>query len=540
MTHKHLNLVFQGGGVRGIAHIGALKTIPANIIFGTVAGTSAGAIIAALIAIGKNANQIEEIMKKMELKDFLETEEKERFKRLTDIKDLLNDFLIKKAFFKTFIKCYLQSEKLEEDFKYIDNNLGIYKTNKIKHWLDEIFDQKKFKDIVTEDLIIVATDITEKSFKIYDKTTSNDEYISNAVLDSISIPIFFCPTKYDATNIIVDGGLLSNFPCNLFDKTKYPTVGLTLVNNTDTKKSSKGIKQFIRDLIDTVLDAHDKSEIPRTHFYNHPINTGDIESTDFELTDTQKDYLIKSGEETGQKIKWDEIAETQSILKFIDPRPYDVLSKSLTEMRLVLEEYEKESNWCDALKEEVNIDYIIEDNWDVNLSFEQHLTVEGSKPHFIRRLSFSGTPEGMSLIDLIPEIEPLTGSNLKVNIVPWCSELKRQGFALFLTPPISEQNGCQGFKVVLRIPEDLKNIKQDIEKFTWVFRKYAKKHTLDINITFWEKNNLDKIKLTTKQDWKEEHTKKSKPKYICIGEYTKKIFKITNDFHAEFELEIEP
>ena len=61
--------VFQGGGCKAIAYIGAYKKAhELGIMFSEVAGTSAGSIIAAMIAIGCSPQRLEDIVKKQILK----------------------------------------------------------------------------------------------------------------------------------------------------------------------------------------------------------------------------------------------------------------------------------------------------------------------------------------------------------------------------------------------------------------------------------------------------------------------------------------
>ena len=67
MKHK-LGLVLSGGGVKGVAHIGALRALAENNIQPTcISGTSAGAIIGALYAYGKSADEIFEIFENSHL-----------------------------------------------------------------------------------------------------------------------------------------------------------------------------------------------------------------------------------------------------------------------------------------------------------------------------------------------------------------------------------------------------------------------------------------------------------------------------------------
>lgn len=62
MADRFLNLVFQGGGVRGVAYAGALQALPPTFKLHTVAGASAGAIVAALVGIGKDAKEIKKLL----------------------------------------------------------------------------------------------------------------------------------------------------------------------------------------------------------------------------------------------------------------------------------------------------------------------------------------------------------------------------------------------------------------------------------------------------------------------------------------------
>jgi predicted acylesterase/phospholipase RssA len=50
--------IFEGGGAKGLAHVGALKSIEGRVDFVGVAGSSAGAIVAALVAVGYTADEL--------------------------------------------------------------------------------------------------------------------------------------------------------------------------------------------------------------------------------------------------------------------------------------------------------------------------------------------------------------------------------------------------------------------------------------------------------------------------------------------------
>src|SRR3954464_9120670 len=90
-----VNLVFQGGGVRGIAYAGALEHMPPNMIIRAVAGTSAGSIVAALLAIGKSPTEIKNILKDPELTQLVHEEDARRLDRITSALSELNPVITK-------------------------------------------------------------------------------------------------------------------------------------------------------------------------------------------------------------------------------------------------------------------------------------------------------------------------------------------------------------------------------------------------------------------------------------------------------------
>ena len=60
-----LGICLAGGGIKGVAHIGAIKAMEEeNIKFDCFAGTSSGSIVAALLACGYSSNEIYEFFKK--------------------------------------------------------------------------------------------------------------------------------------------------------------------------------------------------------------------------------------------------------------------------------------------------------------------------------------------------------------------------------------------------------------------------------------------------------------------------------------------
>ncbi len=67
-----LGLALGGGGAKGIAHVGVLRVLErARVPIHCIAGTSAGAIVGALYAAGKTPDEIEQLMRRLKLRDWL-------------------------------------------------------------------------------------------------------------------------------------------------------------------------------------------------------------------------------------------------------------------------------------------------------------------------------------------------------------------------------------------------------------------------------------------------------------------------------------
>ena len=173
---KKCNAVFEGGGVRGIGHVGAVcRMEQGGWQFADLAGSSAGAIVAALLAAGYTGN---------ELKKELETIDYMRFKGM-DLPDHLG--LIGKSISLLF-------------------SLGIYNTDYLESWLNGLLSRKgihSFSDVerLGRKLNITASDLTEKRLLIFPEdlevfTDEPKEFpISLAVRMSVSIPVFFEPVR---------------------------------------------------------------------------------------------------------------------------------------------------------------------------------------------------------------------------------------------------------------------------------------------------------------------------------------------------------
>src|SRR5659263_86395 len=122
----------------------------------------------------------------------------------------------------------------------------------------------------------------------------DDLQVSLAVRMSISIPYFFQPVNLDnkdsnKKSLIVDGGVLSNYPVWIFDVNgipRWPTIGFKLGGNKEIREHKiTNILNFTSSIIETMLEAQDDIHIREMDYLRTvKINTLDIKTTDFNIS----------------------------------------------------------------------------------------------------------------------------------------------------------------------------------------------------------------------------------------------------------------
>jgi len=303
---KFADAVFEGGGVKGIGLVGALKTFEDNgYEWINVAGTSAGSIVASLVAVGYSAEEIKKIMLQL---DYTKIADNKHFN--IPIFSNTHNILFKKGIFKSDYLINWIDEvisyklKLTNGKKATFGDLTIPKENRIL--LNNCKYKRKYK------LHIIATDISRGKMLILPEDIAEyginpDELqVSLAIRMSISIPYFFQPVNLNNVNtneksLIVDGGVLSNYPVWLFDVNgipRFPTIGFKLGGNKEIREHKiTNIINFTKSIIETMLEAQDDIHIREMDYLRTvKINTLDIKTTDFNIPNKKILDLFNSGE----------------------------------------------------------------------------------------------------------------------------------------------------------------------------------------------------------------------------------------------------
>ena len=276
-----MNAVFEGGGVKGLAFAGALKAAERHgVEWQSVAGTSAGAIAASLLAAGYTANELKQLMlHELDFNKFKDEDIKDRFpggKALSVIQEY-----------------------------------GVYEGVYFEDWMDRMLARKNvhcFRDLHIP-LKMIATDITRKKMLVLPDDLveygiePGDFPVATAARMSMSIPIFFEPMrlKHHSSGkmcYIVDGGLLSNYPMWLFANSEYPTIGFKLVAAGEQEiETEDGAIDFLMSIVSTMLEANDAKHIGKKDIGNTVIiPTREYGVTQFDIDMHGKRILVSLGE----------------------------------------------------------------------------------------------------------------------------------------------------------------------------------------------------------------------------------------------------
>ncbi|MBI5664220.1 MAG: patatin-like phospholipase family protein [Nitrospirae bacterium] len=324
MAYPFRNLIFEGGGVKGIAYAGAMEVLEGKGILQEIkraGGTSAGAINAVLFGLNYTNSETKDILGALNFKNFLD----DSWGVFRDTKRLINEFGVYKGdFFRSWI-----ADKIKQ------------KTGNSESTFKEIFDQKDEKGF--RDIYMVGTNLSTRFSEIFSFEHTPRMPLADAIRISMSIPLFFTAKRNTRDDVYVDGGVLDNYPIKLFDRDKYiedQNIGVTsrptdyyTKYNEELNKAGKKISSYTynKETLGFRLDSaeeialfRDQAE-PQTHkidgFFSYAwglietimenqssqhlhnddwhrtiyIDTLGVKTTDFDLADATKERLLDSG-----------------------------------------------------------------------------------------------------------------------------------------------------------------------------------------------------------------------------------------------------
>jgi len=316
------NLVFSGGGIKGVAYAGIPKVLKDYEIIDNikkVAGTSAGSIAALLIALRYTPNQIEKIISKLDFNNFIDTR------------------LITKHIFKLLFYTGIQSGSRLEN--WIKAKIK-YKTGRELTTFIELYEITKIE------LVITAVNFDSQTVSYFSYKTTPEMPIWIAIRASTALPVYYEMVYYNGRRYM-DGGPLANYPIWIFDNpdsyeynpqsicmANELTIGFRLVtrycetSDNNLSKFIPNIFKIVFGLIDIMVnyidDGYDVFDYTNRSVI---ININGVKATDFSLPVDQLNLLKQTGVDATIKYLEEKKCQFEDLEKSLHKR--DIITDKL-------------------------------------------------------------------------------------------------------------------------------------------------------------------------------------------------------------------
>lgn len=322
-NERKADLVLEGGGVKGIAHVGAVAALAkAGYTFHRVAGASAGAIGATFVAAGLSIERMELLMRPGADRDSID------YRRVPDTQHIHIPGAVGDAISVLFDKGIYDGDYLRN---FIHETLVRETDGRITKFGDLRINDADRGDLLSDQqyrLVVMVADVSRGSlvrlpwdYRLYGYDP-DEMLIADAVRASASIPFFFRPVRFPwqapSGNVSywVDGGSLSDFPIEVFDRAdgkppRWPTFGVKLSARPEPGallNTVAGTLSFAKAILETVVNGNDQVHLAdpcvadRTVF----VDTSGVQATDFALSADQQQALFSAGSDAAEAflVRW--------------------------------------------------------------------------------------------------------------------------------------------------------------------------------------------------------------------------------------------
>ncbi|MCO6449242.1 MAG: patatin-like phospholipase family protein [Caldilineales bacterium] len=358
------DLVFEGGGAKGMIFVGAMQAFEArNLEYNRLMGTSAGSITAVFLAAGYTIPEIQLALNETApdgrpifatflgepaaySQDDIEKSNLLGFLESVDT-PILPDW-VEERLDRRFVKILATDPRLRNVFNFIEHG-GWYTADSFLTWIRKYMDMgelngkprhfsrmtmAQFYQATGRDLTLIAADTSGANMLVLNHRTAPDLPVVFAARMSMSVPLLWEEViwqpewgAYRGKNLnghaIVDGGLLSNFPIELFlsdapqvtvvmgDKDDQEVIGFLIdeslqvpnapvIAGVDEGRINLGALETVRrlhQLVNTVTQAHDKAVIEVFEELVVRLPAKGYGTTEFAMIPERRDALIAAGEQ---------------------------------------------------------------------------------------------------------------------------------------------------------------------------------------------------------------------------------------------------
>jgi len=292
-----LNLVLGGGGIKGIGLVGAAAALEdAGYRFNVVAGCSAGAIVAALVASGMSMARVREIMSELDFHSLLDNQRGGR------LGYAVNGYSV---------------------VRHAAMNSG----DNLLHWIQELLDGqgiKTFGDLRQGEadapierrykLVVIVADITHGrllrlpwDYALLD-LDPDTQSVAEAIRAATALPFLYKPHRI-GNSLLADGGIVMNYPIGLYrelQRHNEHTIGVRLSFAPEVAElhpEITGLSSMARAMVTTSINAQGEEMMRDPDIRRHTIlvDVDDVKVTDFHISRAKQQKLYLNGYEAAQE-----------------------------------------------------------------------------------------------------------------------------------------------------------------------------------------------------------------------------------------------
>lgn len=324
------NLVFEGGGVKGVAYAGAIEVLERRgdlAAIDRVAGASAGAITAALLALGAGAAEIRDIVAGTQLRAFMDggwpVGGVLRFARQFG--------WYRGDAFSAWLRGHIRALAGDPELTLGELAARAHAARPLAPGALQPLAARRCRE-----LYICVTDLSTREGRLLSADTAPGMPVWLAARMSMSIPLFFTAVRHE-DRIITDGGVSWNYPIDVFDDPRFaadpdrmpvtlrggrevPYNKATLGFRVDTSEEIRAqrarepraaapvrtVADFVGMLVSFALESANKAHLRKDDWHRTVfIEANGVRATDFDLPPARVAELIESGRRcTEQYFEW--------------------------------------------------------------------------------------------------------------------------------------------------------------------------------------------------------------------------------------------
>ncbi len=321
------NLVFQGGGVKASAYHGALRVLENEAILPQierVAGASAGAAVAALLSMRLSIDEIIAVYRTYDIE------------QLSAVKSgVMPDRSSTPGLLRR------ELERIQNSFTSVTRlatKFGWYSSEYNYQWIQGVVAKygrddgmatfSQFRQWGFRDLYVVVTNLSTHKAEIFSADTTPHAAVADAILMTQAMPLFFEALQFDGQafgqgDFYSDGGLLINYPLQVFDEHQFAennrwfvngvnweTLGCRLYTPENCPKRSREITNLMtysQNVLEALVETQAASYEASKSAQRRSINISDccVRSTDWDVWSFPQDdrylRLVQAGETATQR-----------------------------------------------------------------------------------------------------------------------------------------------------------------------------------------------------------------------------------------------